>query len=154
MPVARLGIGSNVGDAAANVRRAFDRLSAVGTILARSSLYRTKAWGVTAQPDFYNAAAIVATELGPYDLLRRLKALEVELGRVPTFRWGPRTIDLDILTYDDITLDDPDLTLPHARLHERAFALVPLAEIDAAFVPLLAQLDPAACREVERVLTA
>jgi 2-amino-4-hydroxy-6-hydroxymethyldihydropteridine diphosphokinase len=134
MPVARIGIGSNVGDAAAHVRAAFDALDRVGSVLARSSFYRTKAWGVTEQPDFYNAAALVETALSPAHLLSELKALEGELGRVTTFRWGPRVIDLDILAYDDIVLDEPDLTIPHARLHEREGALAPLAEIDAGFV--------------------
>ena len=151
MPLARIGIGSNVGDAAAHVRDAFDRLAALGTVIARSSLHRTKAWGVRDQPDFFNAAALLETTFAPYDLLRELKALERQLGRVETYRWGPRVIDLDILAYDDLELDEPQLTIPHARLRERAFALAPLAEIDAAFGPAYEALDAAARAEAQRV---
>ena len=141
MALARIGIGSNVGDAAANVRLAFDRLGEVGVVRVRSSLYRTKAWGVTDQPDFWNGAALVETVLAPYDLLRALQAVERDMGRVTTYRWGPRVIDLDILAYDDLTLSDTDLTIPHPHLHERAFALAPLAEIDAAFIAAYEALD-------------
>lgn len=151
MSRARIGVGSNVGDAAAHVRDAFVRLREVGTVLAESSLYRTKAWGVTDQADFYNAAAMIETTLGPYELLRALKAIEEAMGRVTTFRWGPRVIDLDILAYDDLQMNEPDLTIPHALLHERAFALAPLAEIDASFAPLLAALAPDARAQAERL---
>jgi 2-amino-4-hydroxy-6-hydroxymethyldihydropteridine diphosphokinase len=144
MALARIGIGSNVGDAAANVRTAFERLGELGTVTARSSLYRTKAWGVIDQADFWNAAALLNTALEPHELLRELKRLESDMGRVTTFRWGPRVIDLDILAYDDLALAEPDLTIPHPRLRERAFALAPLAEIDAAFAADYAALDAAA----------
>jgi 2-amino-4-hydroxy-6-hydroxymethyldihydropteridine diphosphokinase len=150
MPVARIGIGSNIGDAALNVRAAFDRLAELGALTARSSLYRTRAWGVTDQPDFYNAAALLETALAPHDLLRGLKLIEHEMGRVATYRWGPRLIDLDILTYDDVVLAEPSLTIPHARLYERAFALAPLAEIDPAFAAAYAALDATARAEVVR----
>ena len=151
MGVARIGIGSNVGDAAANVRTAFDRLEGLGSVIARSSLYRTKAWGVTAQPDFFNAAALLQTGHPPHELLRELKRIEREMGRVATYRWGPRVIDLDILAYDDLAIDEPELTIPHARLRERAFALAPLAEIDAAFAPDYEALAPAARAQAERI---
>jgi 2-amino-4-hydroxy-6-hydroxymethyldihydropteridine diphosphokinase len=151
MARARIGIGSNVGDAPANVRGAFERLGTLGTVAARSSLYRTKAWGVTDQPDFWNAAALLETELSPRELMRELQALEREMGRVVTYRWGPRVIDLDILAYDDLAIDEPDLVIPHARLRERAFALAPLAEIDPSFETDLAALDPAARAEAVRV---
>jgi 2-amino-4-hydroxy-6-hydroxymethyldihydropteridine diphosphokinase len=150
MATARIGLGSNLGAAVANVSSAFDRLSELGTVTARSSIYRTRAWGVTEQPDFFNAAALLETALPPHDLLRELKRIEREMGRVATFRWGPRVIDLDILAYDDLVLDDAQLTIPHARLRERAFALAPLAEIDDAFVAAYAALDPAARAEVVR----
>jgi 2-amino-4-hydroxy-6-hydroxymethyldihydropteridine diphosphokinase len=136
MARAQIGIGANLGDAAATVRFALGALDRFGRIAAASSLFRTPAWGVTEQPDFVNAAATLETDLGPYDLLAALKALEAEIGRVPSFRWGPRTIDLDILDYEDVRLDDPLLTIPHARLHERAFALVPLAQIAPAYAAL------------------
>jgi 2-amino-4-hydroxy-6-hydroxymethyldihydropteridine diphosphokinase len=150
MATARIGLGSNLGAAVANVSSAFDRLSELGTVTARSSIYRTRAWGVTEQPDFFNAAALLETALPPHDLLRELKRIEREMGRVATFRWGPRVIDLDILAYDDLVLDDAQLTIPHARLRERAFALAPLAEIDDAFVAAYEALDPAARAEVVR----
>ena len=121
MARAAIGIGSNDGDAEANVRDAFIELQSLGTLEARSSLYRTKAWGVTDQPDFYNAAAIVETNLEPHDLLRELKRIEREMGRTTTYRWGPRVIDLDILTYDDVRLDESDLQIPHALMNQRAF---------------------------------
>jgi 2-amino-4-hydroxy-6-hydroxymethyldihydropteridine diphosphokinase len=154
VPLARIGIGSNVGDPAANVRTAFDRLGELGSVTARSSLYRTKAWGVTDQPDFWNAAALLETSLSPHDLLRGLQELERSIGRVRTYRWGPRVIDLDILGYADLTLAEPTLTIPHPRLYERAFALAPLAEIDRAFLPLYEALDDVARAEVVRVEAA
>jgi 2-amino-4-hydroxy-6-hydroxymethyldihydropteridine diphosphokinase len=142
MPVAAIGIGSNEGDAAAHVRRAFDRLTELGTILARSPLYQTAPWGVTGQPPFVNAAATLETTLSPRDLLTALKRIETEEGRIPTYRWGPRSLDLDILTYADQRIDDPDLVVPHARLHERAFALIPLAAIDPRYADLRDALPP------------
>ncbi|MGD0052612.1 MAG: 2-amino-4-hydroxy-6-hydroxymethyldihydropteridine diphosphokinase [Vulcanimicrobiaceae bacterium] len=142
MARAAIGIGSNVGDAAANVRRAFARLDEVGTVVARSSLYRSAPWGVAEQAPFVNAVALVETQLAPQALLTALKRIEAEEGRVATFRWGPRVLDLDILTYGDLELADPDLVIPHARLRERAFALVPLAEIDARFASLRDALAP------------
>jgi 2-amino-4-hydroxy-6-hydroxymethyldihydropteridine diphosphokinase len=142
MPRAAIGIGSNVGDAAANVRRAFERLAETGTVVARSSLYRTQPWGVTDQAPFVNAAAAVDTALDPHALLDALKRIEAEEGRVATFRWGPRVLDLDILAYAGRRLDEPDLVIPHPRLHERAFALVPLAEIDAHYAALRDALSP------------
>ncbi len=142
MPLAAVGIGSNAGDAEAHVRRAFDRLAEAGSVVARSSLYRTVPWGVTDQAPFVNAAALVDTALPPFALLAELKRIEAEEGRVTTFRWGPRVLDLDILVYGDTRLADPGLTIPHPRLHERAFALVPLAEIDARFAVLRDALPP------------
>jgi 2-amino-4-hydroxy-6-hydroxymethyldihydropteridine diphosphokinase len=142
VPRAAIGIGANAGDAAAAVRRAFERLAELGTLVARSSLYRTAPWGVTAQAPFVNAAALLETELEPRALLAALKRIEAEQGRVPTYRWGPRALDLDILTYGDVRLDEPGLTIPHARLRERAFALVPLAEVDPAYAPFLDALPP------------
>jgi 2-amino-4-hydroxy-6-hydroxymethyldihydropteridine diphosphokinase len=142
MPVAAIGIGSNSGDAEANVRRAFERLAETGTVLARSSLYHTAPWGVTAQPPFVNAAALVDTELDPHGLLAMLQRIESDAGRVTTFRWGPRVLDLDILAYDGARIADAGLTIPHPRLNERAFALVPLAEIDPRYAALRDALPP------------
>jgi 2-amino-4-hydroxy-6-hydroxymethyldihydropteridine diphosphokinase len=142
VPVAAIGIGSNAGDPEANVRHAFERLAETGTVIARSSLYRTAPWGVTGQPDFVNAAALVDTALDPHGLLAALKRIEADAGRVTTFRWGPRVLDLDILAYGDVRLDGPELTVPHARLRERAFVLVPLAEIDPRYAGLRDALPP------------
>ena len=142
MPRAAIGIGSNVGDAAAHVRRAFARLGELGDIAARSSLYRSAPWGVTEQDAFVNAAALLDTALAPHALLRELKRIETEEGRVVTYRWGPRVLDLDILAYGDVTVADPDLVIPHPRLHERAFALIPLAQIAPAYAAQCERLPP------------
>jgi len=142
VPVAAVGIGSNIGDAAAHVRRAFARLAELGTVVARSRLYASAPWGVTDQEAFVNAAALVATALDPHALLAALRRIEAEEGRTPTYRWGPRVLDLDILAYGDLQLDGVDLTIPHARLRERAFALVPLAEIDPRYAALRDALPP------------
>jgi len=146
---AGIGLGSNLGDPAANVRAAIDALSEVGTVTGCSRLYRTKPWGNTAQPDFCNAAAIIETHLPPRELLLHLKALELRLGRAPAERWGPRAIDFDILFYDGVSLDEPGLQLPHPRLLERAFVLVPLAEIDERFAVAAEALPPAERASVE-----
>ncbi len=151
MALAHIGLGSNVGDSALAIDRACAALAGLGTLRARSSLYRTKAWGVTEQADFLNAAVALETELEPRALLVALKAIEADLGRVATFRWGPRAIDLDILTYGDRRIREPDLVVPHARLSERVFALAPLAEIDPSFAAAYAALPEAARAEVRRV---
>lgn len=142
MTVAAIGIGSNAADARAHVRDAFDRLADLGTVVARSPLYRTEPWGVRDQPAFVNAAVSLDTALAPRALLAELKRIEDEAGRVPTYRWGPRVLDLDILTYGDVRMDEPDLVIPHARLRERAFALVPLAEIDPRYAEMRDALPP------------
>lgn len=128
-----IALGGNVGD----VRSMFDRAVAMlcddGAVrlVARSSDYRTPPWGVTDQAPFINAAIAVTTALPPHDLLARTEECERALGRnrARERRWGPRSIDLDLLAYDDLVLIDRDLILPHPHLFERAFALVPLAEI-------------------------
>ena len=142
MTRAAIGLGSNEGDAAAHVRHGFRCLAELGTLVARSALYRSPPWGVAEQPPFVNAAALVETALAPRALLAALQRIEREAGRVPTYRWGPRVLDLDILTYGDERLDEPGLTIPHARLNERAFALVPLAEIDPRFAVQRDALPP------------
>jgi 2-amino-4-hydroxy-6-hydroxymethyldihydropteridine diphosphokinase len=133
MAEALLGLGGNLGDVRATLDRAVQLLGEhkdVG-LLARSSDYRTPPWGVEDQPAFINLCLIVATHLLPHDLLQRAQAIETKLGRdrAQERRWGPRAIDIDLLAYDDVALNDPELTLPHPRLFERAFVLVPLAEI-------------------------
>ena len=142
MTIAAIGIGSNADDAEAQVRDAFVRLAAVGTVLARSRLYRTEPWGVVDQPAFVNAVAVVETALDPHALLDALKRIERDAGRVATYRWGPRVLDLDILTYGDARIRDAVLVVPHERLQERAFALVPLADVDPRFVAARDALSP------------
>lgn len=149
MARAGIGLGSNLGDPGANVRSAIEALGSIGTVVAYSKLYRTKPWGRLDQPDFCNAAAIVETALLPHELLRQLKELEQRLGRTESERWGPRAIDFDILFYDDLQLDEPGLQIPHPRLRERAFALVPLAEIDERYAADAANLSPAERASVE-----
>ncbi|MEO6836264.1 MAG: 2-amino-4-hydroxy-6-hydroxymethyldihydropteridine diphosphokinase [Candidatus Tumulicola sp.] len=129
-----VGLGANLGDAVENVERALAALGEIGTVLARSSLYRTRPWGKTDQPEFVNAVAQLETNLDPNGLLAALQAIEVRLGRVSGGeRWGARVIDLDVLSYDDRCIDEPGLRVPHPRMRERAFVLVPLAEIDSAY---------------------
>jgi 2-amino-4-hydroxy-6-hydroxymethyldihydropteridine diphosphokinase len=128
-----IALGGNVGDVRATFDQAVSLLcdDSEVRLVARSSDYRTPPWGVTDQPPFTNAVIAVSTTLAPHTLLTRAQACERALGRDRTKEqhWGPRTIDLDILTYDDLVLDDATLTLPHRHLFERAFVLVPLAEI-------------------------
>lgn len=133
--LACVGLGANLGDAAATVRAAFERLDALPRtrLLRASRLYRTPAWGNTAQPDFVNAAAALETALSPRELLDQLLGIERDFGRVRSpdgsDRWTARTLDLDLLLYGDAVIDAPGLRLPHPHLHERAFALVPLVEV-------------------------
>ncbi|HEX8165275.1 MAG TPA: 2-amino-4-hydroxy-6-hydroxymethyldihydropteridine diphosphokinase [Beijerinckiaceae bacterium] len=130
MPDVLLGLGGNLGDPAAAIAAALERLEAGGVrITRRSHLYRTAPWGVTAQPDFLNLCAAAETALSPQALLTLIQRIEAELGREPGERWGPRVIDIDILTYGDVVVDEPDLQIPHPRMTERAFVLVPLEEI-------------------------
>jgi 2-amino-4-hydroxy-6-hydroxymethyldihydropteridine diphosphokinase len=130
---ALLALGGNVGD----VRATFDGAVAAlcespeVRLLARSADYRTPPWGVTGQPAFVNACIAVATSVSPQALLAHAQAVERRFGRDRAHerRWGPRSLDIDLLAYDDVALDTPALTLPHPRLLDRAFVLVPLAEI-------------------------
>jgi 2-amino-4-hydroxy-6-hydroxymethyldihydropteridine diphosphokinase len=126
-----IALGSNLGDKAANIAQAIERLTARGdvTLVSRSADYRTEPWGNTDQDWFVNACIGVATQLAPHALLARCLEVERELGRTRSTRWGPRVIDLDILVYRNETIATSGLTLPHPRIAERAFVLVPLAEI-------------------------
>jgi 2-amino-4-hydroxy-6-hydroxymethyldihydropteridine diphosphokinase len=133
MAEALLAFGGNIGD----VRDTFDRALAAlregraVRVAARSSDYRTPPWGVTEQPAFVNRVVSISTTLTPLELLARCQAIERQFGRdrAKEQRWGPRPLDIDLLAYGDVTMATPDLTLPHPRLFERAFVLVPLAEI-------------------------
>jgi 2-amino-4-hydroxy-6-hydroxymethyldihydropteridine diphosphokinase len=133
MAEALLALGGNVGNSRAILDRAIALLCDGKDIrlIARSSDYRTPPWGFKYQPDFVNLAIAVETALDPRELLARAQQVELRLGRdrILEKRNGPRTADIDIIAYDDVTMDEPNLTLPHPRLFERAFVLVPLAEI-------------------------
>lgn len=133
--VAFVGLGGNLGEVAATLRTATDALARLpGTRLLRASgLYRTPAWGLEQQPDFINGVVALETRLDPRELLDALLRIERESGRERDGgpRWGPRTLDLDLLLHGDAVVDQPGLRLPHPHLHERAFALVPLLEIAA-----------------------
>jgi len=133
MTLAWIGLGANLGDAAATVAAAIAALDGLpGTRLRQASrLYATPAWGNEDQPPFVNAVASVETGLPAEPLLQAMLALEQQFGRVrdPAVHWGPRALDLDLLLYGDQVLDQPGLQVPHPYLHERAFVLVPLAEI-------------------------
>lgn len=131
MAIAYVGIGANLDEPAARVRRAFVALDALpgSRVVKRSSLYRSEPQGYRAQPDFVNGVAELHTTLAPRQLLGALQTLEAQAGRERSFRNAPRTLDLDLLLYGDERIDDPMLTVPHPRMHERAFVLVPLLEI-------------------------
>ncbi len=133
--VAFVGLGGNLGDSTGIVQSglvALDQLADT-RLLRASALYRTPAWGVTAQPDFINAVAMLETVLAPQVLLASMLRIEREAGRERrddgSDRWGPRILDLDLLLYGDAVIDEPGLRVPHPHLHERAFVLVPLLEI-------------------------
>jgi len=131
MTNAFVGIGSNLGDREATLRRAVELLAAEEGIevVAVSELRETEPVGPVEQGPFVNGAVRLATELPPHELLERLLAIEQRLGRIRKKRFGPRTIDLDLLVYGEQVIDEPGLTIPHPRLHERRFALDPLAEL-------------------------
>jgi 2-amino-4-hydroxy-6-hydroxymethyldihydropteridine diphosphokinase len=143
-----LALGGNVGDKAKSLRRALRAIAGGPGIelIAVSRLYRTAPWGKTDQDWFVNACALGRTSLKPEALLERVKRLEVELGREPTERWGPRVIDIDLIAYDDVTLKAERLTLPHPELFNRAFVLMPLAEIAADLVIAGVRVGDAAAR--------
>jgi 2-amino-4-hydroxy-6-hydroxymethyldihydropteridine diphosphokinase len=129
MVIAAIGIGSNLDNPAENCKKAIELLGDLGKVRAVSKLYATKPWGILDQPDFCNAAALVDTALGPRDLLKGLQQIETKIGRTATIKWGPRVIDLDILTYGDLQMDESDLKIPHPFMNERAFVLIPLADV-------------------------
>ena len=127
-----IAVGANLGNAEQVVNEALANVAEElnGSLVACSSLFRTAPVGGPDQPDFVNAVAIVDTELEPGDVLTRLQAMENDAGRVRDVRWGPRTLDLDVIVAGQVVSDDPVLTIPHPRAHERAFVLVPWLEID------------------------
>ena len=132
MSIAYLGLGTNLGDRKENLRKAIEAIALKLSVCKQSSIYETAAWGYTDQPDFLNQVIEVETGLTPLRLLNFLKRTEVELGRIENFRYGPRLIDIDILFYDDLVKNTSRLQIPHPRIPERAFVLVPLNEIAPA----------------------
>lgn len=137
MERAYVGLGANLGEREATIRRALELLADSPGIelLGVSQLRETRPWGYADQPPFLNGAAVVLTSLSARALLDLLLGIERELGRLRTGpRYGPRTIDLDLLLYGDLEIDEPGLALPHPRLHEREFALEPLLELDPELV--------------------
>jgi len=133
---AYVGLGANLGTREDTIRHAVDLLGSHPEVdlVAVSTLHETEPWGPVEQPPFLNGAAAVETGLEPRALLDVLLEVERRLGRVRDERWGPRTIDLDLLLYGDAVVDEPGLTVPHPRLRERAFALEPLLELDPDLV--------------------
>lgn len=129
---AYVGIGGNIGDPRATMATALHMLDADRdvSVVSVSSLYKTPPWGITDQPDFLNAAAALSTTLNPRDLLALCLETERVLHRVRDQRWGPRSVDLDVLIFGDVEIDEPGLELPHPRMMDRAFVLVPLLEIE------------------------
>lgn len=124
-----LALGTNTGDRLANLRAAIGSLPPQVVAQVESPIYETEPWGYADQPAFLNMTIRAETDFSAPELLTHIKLLEKRLGRLPSFQNGPRLIDMDILFYDDLTLETPTLSIPHPRLHERAFVLVPLADI-------------------------
>jgi len=158
MSIIYLALGTNLGDRSANLRSAMLALAPGVTVLAESPIYETPPWGVTDQPMFLNMVLRGETNLKPGALLKHLKRLETRLGRVAAIRWGPRLIDIDILFYDALVWQARGLTIPHPHLHERAFVLVPLADLAPELVhpvlgktirELLAEVDTTGVRRYE-----
>jgi 2-amino-4-hydroxy-6-hydroxymethyldihydropteridine diphosphokinase len=131
--VVYLGLGSNLGDRAANLRGALKAIGAFAQIEAVSRVYESEPVGYIDQPEFWNLVARVRTTLQPEALFVRLKQVETDLGRTPAFRNAPRLIDIDILSYDQLVLNTPTLEIPHPRMRERSFVLYPLAELEPGF---------------------
>jgi 2-amino-4-hydroxy-6-hydroxymethyldihydropteridine diphosphokinase len=134
--IAYIGIGSNLGDKVYQCERAISEILRAdqNKLLAKSSLFKTKPIGYTSQDWFINGVIKIETDLEPLELLQVLKDIESRLGRKESFRWGPRTIDLDILLFDEEETEMEGLQIPHPRLQERQFVLIPLAEIDRSLI--------------------
>ena len=155
-----LSIGSNLGDRPANLQAAVDALRP--WLLAVSPVYETAPWGPVPQDDYLNAVVLVADPAAtPRDWLARAHAAEQAAGRTRDVRWGPRTLDVDVVAVDGVRSDDPELTLPHPRAHERAFVLIPLLDLDpdarigtTAARDLLAALDTAGVRRCDDLVLA
>jgi 2-amino-4-hydroxy-6-hydroxymethyldihydropteridine diphosphokinase len=160
MHTVHLALGTNLGNRYANLMAAIAALPPAVQVLAQSPVYETPPWGFSDQPAFLNMVLKGETQLEPAALLTHLKNLETKLGRQPAVRWGSRLIDLDILFYAGLILDGPGLTIPHPHLHERAFVLVPLADLEPELVhpvlkksirQLLAALDTTGVKRHESI---
>jgi 2-amino-4-hydroxy-6-hydroxymethyldihydropteridine diphosphokinase len=127
---AALGLGSNLGDGTATLQAAVDGIAAETRVVAVSAIFETSPIGGPSQPDYYNAVVVVDTDRTPAELLSLAHRLESAAARVRLERWGPRTLDVDVLAYEGVRSDDPELTLPHPRAHERAFVLLPWLDAD------------------------
>ena len=152
-----LGLGTNLGNRRENLRAGLTFLSKELDIRKHSSIYETDPWGYLDQPKFLNMVCCVGTELAPTDLLDFCKGIELKVGREPTFDLGPRVLDIDILSYGDMVFESPSLTIPHPKLAERAFVLVPLVEVNPEWLhpksganvsELLGQVSPESHVEV------
>jgi 2-amino-4-hydroxy-6-hydroxymethyldihydropteridine diphosphokinase len=126
-----IGLGSNLGDRKANLSEAVRLLGELGSVVRQSNIMETEPWGYTDQPMFLNMAVALETGLAPLELLKATQRIEKQMGREPSVQWGPRLIDIDMLMYGDIHLNTPELTLPHPRMAERDFVMIPLGEIEA-----------------------
>jgi 2-amino-4-hydroxy-6-hydroxymethyldihydropteridine diphosphokinase len=147
MPKCAIALGSNLGDSLTTLQNALkllDRISGI-SVTSVSSWYKTAPVGPP-QPDYLNGCALLEVELNPQELLARLLEIEQQFGRVRRERWGPRTLDLDLILFDDLILQSADLEIPHPRMRERAFVLVPLAEIAPDW------LDPVSGKSIDRLL--
>jgi 2-amino-4-hydroxy-6-hydroxymethyldihydropteridine diphosphokinase len=160
LPTVFLALGTNLGNRSANLQAAVTALPPVIHGLVQSPIYETPPWGLASQPAFLNMVLKGETDLSPQELLKYIKDLEIRLGRQPSVRWGPRLIDLDILFFADLILDSPGLTIPHPHLHERAFVLVPLADLEPELVhpvlgktirQLLGEVDVTGVKRYEQV---
>jgi 2-amino-4-hydroxy-6-hydroxymethyldihydropteridine diphosphokinase len=129
--LAYVGLGANLGSPMATIYAAEERLADLPGVVVkrRAAFYRTAPQGVLDQPDFINTAVEIETIVPPLELVRWFKTVEAELGRIPSFHWGPRVIDLDLLLYGDVRLSTPELTVPHAEMWQRLFVLAPLSEL-------------------------
>lgn len=147
-----IALGSNLGNRLSNLKNAISNFTPQMDVKKKSPVYETPPWGYADQPAFLNQVVMAETYLEPEDLLGHLKRLETVLGREPSFQNGPRLIDLDILFYDDIIVDSPPLVIPHPRLHQRAFVLVPLNDIAPDLVhPLYAKSVSEMLLDIDRL---